>query len=225
MGAPGPHPLGQLGWQLVEQLVAVDRQRCCAALLAAMAPAGRRRLAVVQQRIELGGHQFADLAQPVEQLAGRCSAMQVHRSGNPGQIGIDGGQQMGLLVVEVLDTVLDLAQEDIGLGELGGGLRLHQAVPGQTLQAGERGAGAYLGKLPAAHHQQQLDDELDLADAAARQLDVVGALRSTRGTALRLFTDLAVQLAQSLEDAVVEIAPVDKSRDQCAQRQRPARRH
>ena len=132
---------------------------------------------------------------------------------------------MGLLVVEILDPVLDSTQEVIGLGQLDGGLGLHQPVCCQALQAGQRGSGADLGELSAAHHQQQLDDELDLADTPTRELHVIGALGSTCGTALGLFTNLAVQLAQALEDAIVQVAPVDKGRDQRAQRQRPARCH
>ena len=49
-----------------------------------------------------------------------------------------------------------------------------------ALQRIQRGARAQLGKLAAAHHLQQLHGEFDFADAAARQLDVVGALRVGR---------------------------------------------
>lgn len=47
---------------------------------------------------------------------------------------------------------------------------------GQALQRIQRGAAAQLGELPAAHHLQQLHGEFDLADATARELDVVGTL-------------------------------------------------
>ena len=66
------------------------------------------------------------------------------------------------------------------------------------------------GNWPPRTTSMQLHDELDLADAAARQLHVVGALGPAGGAALRLVADLAVQLAQALEDAVVEVAPVDE---------------
>jgi hypothetical protein len=79
--------------------------------------------------------------------------------------------------------------------------------------------------MPTAHDQQQLDDELDLADAPARQLDVVAALGPPGGAALRFFADARMQLAQAVEDAVVEVAPIDERRDQRAQRQRAAARH
>ena len=37
---------------------------------------------------------------------------------DPLQVGLVGGQHMGLLVVQVLDAVLHLAQKHIGLGQL-----------------------------------------------------------------------------------------------------------
>ena len=46
------------------------------------------------------------------------------------------------------------------------------------------------------------------------QLDVVGALGPAGGAALRFVAHLAVQLAQALEHAVVEVAPVDEGGDQ-----------
>ena len=110
----------------------------------------------------------------------------------------------------------------VALGQPFGGGRLHQAARAQPLQAAQRRARADLRVLAAAHHQHQLHDELDLADAAARQLDVVGALRPAGGAALRLVADLAVQLAQAFEHAVVQVAAVDERRDQLAQRQRTA---
>ena len=189
--APLAHAFGQAGRQRVEQGVVVDRQRPGAAALAVAAvacPVGRRRPAVVQQRVELGGHQFADLAQAVEQRTGPRRAVpsgpaplggwlpqggqgavrgprravpsgparhggwllqathgavqfisragtQAQRQRDPVQVAVGGGQQMGLLVVEVLDAVFDLAQEDIGRVELGGGVGLHQAAGGQLVQA------------------------------------------------------------------------------------------
>jgi hypothetical protein len=87
------------------------------------------------------------------------------------------------------------------------------------LQRIQRGARAQLGELPAAHHLQQLHGEFDLADAAARQLDIVGALRMP---ALRLaawLADLPVQRAQRLEHAVVQVAAEHEGQHHAAQRQ------
>src|SRR5690606_29417366 len=74
-------------------------------------------------------------------------------------------------------------------------------------------------KLATAHHLQKLHGELDLADAAARELDVVGALRSPGSPAVGLVADLAVQLAQAFENTVVEVATEHEGRDQVAQGQ------
>ena len=244
---PLPHPLAQRGGQAVQQGIAVHRQRQPAALAGiARAVAGRWRLAVMQEGIKLGGHQLADFAQAVQQRTGLCvvgpgasphcsgcragggrrqAAHQAQRRGDPRQVSIVGGQQMGLLVIQVLDAVLDLAQNHVGVGQLGRGVRLHQAAGGHPLQAFEGGPGADLRELPTPHHQQQLHDEFNLADAAAREFHVICPLRPAGGAALGFFADLAVQLAQALENAVVQVTPVDKRADQAAQRQRPARQH
>ena len=216
MAGPLAHAGGQRCGQVFEQGLAVDGRRGTAALaIAAAIAVGRRWCTLVQQHVELGGHQLSDLAQPVKQLAGLGPAGgQTQRARDPGQVGVVGGQQMGLLVVQKLNPVLDLTQEHIGRIELGGGLGLHQPARGQALQALEGGAGADLGKLAAAHHQQQLHDELDLADAAARQLDVICPLRPAGGAALGLAADFLVQLAQALEDAVVQVTSIDKGADQ-----------
>ena len=168
-------------------------------------------------------HELAHLAQPVEQLAGVGGARQAQAARDPVQVAVGGGQQVGLLVVEVLDAVLDAAQEGVGLGQPPRAVGLHQAAGGELVQRLQRRARADLGELAAAHDQQQLHDELDLADAAARELDVVGALGPAGGAALRLVAHLAVQLAQALEHAVVEVAAVDEGRDDrsAAPRARP----
>ena len=124
---------------------------------------------------------------------------------------------MGLLVVQVLDAVLHLAQKNIGLGQLERRVGRQQPRRGQALQGAECGAGAQLRKLPAPHHLQQLHDELELADAAARQLHVVGTLRVGGAALGGVFADLAVQDAQCVEHAVVQVAAKDKGRDQRAQ--------
>ena len=91
----------------------------------------------------------------------------VQRGGEPGQVVVARGQHMGLLVVQVLDAVLDPAQEFVRLRERGGrGLR-HQACLAQTLQRVQRGPCAQFRELAAAHHLQQLHRELDFSDAAA----------------------------------------------------------
>ncbi len=191
---------------------------CTAIVVGCGSGAGGARLAFVQQGVELVGDEFADLAEALEQLA--CAGGGVGREAvrDPAQIGVGSRQQMRLLVVQKLDAVLDPTQEQIRLGQPCGGFRRHQPTGGKATQRRQRRAAANLGELPATHDQQQLHDEFDLADAAARELDVVGPLGPARGAALRLVADLAVQLPQRLEDAVVEVAPVDERRHDLAQR-------
>ncbi|MPM86619.1 hypothetical protein SDC9_133709 [bioreactor metagenome] len=118
-----------------------------------------------EQGVELLCHQLAVLVQLVEKAAGIGIAQ---GAGNPQQIIVACGQHMGLLIVQILDAVLHLAQEDIGTAQRIGNLGAHQIGLHQALQRFQRGATAQLGELAAAHHLQQLHDEFDLADAAAR---------------------------------------------------------
>ena len=224
LGVPAErtHALGKHRRQGLEKGLVVDRRLC---RLAASARSAAAAVApVVEQPVELLRHEFARLAQALEQGAGAAEAERQAR-GDPVEVGVVGRQHMRLLIVEVLDAVLDAAQQGVGVGQPLGGGALHQAAGSELVERLQGRAGADFGKLAAAHHQQQLHDELDLADAAARQLHVVGPLGPPGRPALRVAAYLGVQLAQALEDAVVEIAAVDESRHQGAQGQRPAVLH
>ena len=124
---------------------------------------------------------------------------------------------MGLLVVKILDAVLDPAQELVGPSQRIGRLLRHQAGGGHPLQCLQRRPGPQLGELAAPDHLQQLHDELDLADAAARQLDVVGPLRPSGTAPGRVFANLFVQHPQRIEYAVIEVAPEDEGQHRAAQ--------
>ena len=124
---------------------------------------------------------------------------------------------MGLLIVQVLDAVLHLAQKHIRLRQLQRRIGRQQPGRGQAFEGAERGAGAQLRKLPAAHHLQQLYDEFHFADAAARQLHIVVTLRVGGATLGGVLADLAVQDAQRVEHAVVQVTTENKGRDQRAQ--------
>ena len=61
---------------------------------------------------------------------------------------------MGLLVVQILDAVFDVAQKDVGLRQrVRRGFR-HEFGLHQPQQSALRRAGAQFGKLSAAHHLQ-----------------------------------------------------------------------
>ena len=108
-------------------------------------------LRTAQQGVKFLRYQFAVAVEFAQEGA---AVSKVQGFGNPAQIGIIGGQDMGLLVIQVLDTVLHLAQEVVRLCQ-GIGCRLwHQSGRGQPLQGADSGARAQFGVLPTPHHLQ-----------------------------------------------------------------------
>ena len=82
---------------------------------------------------------------------------------------------MRLLVVDHLQAVLDPAQKAIGLDHLVGGLRVDMAGQRQGTQRRAGAAQPQRGVAAAEDELLGLGEELDLADAAAAQLDVVAS--------------------------------------------------
>ena len=80
---------------------------------------------------------------------------------------------MGLLVVHHLHAVLDGAQEAIGGFQLVRGLRRDPLRLRQRVEHGERAPPAELRVAPAGDQLLRLHEELDLADAAAPELEIV----------------------------------------------------
>jgi hypothetical protein len=107
---------------------------------------------------------------------------------------------VALRVVEVLQPVLEVAQKDIRVGEVALCLRRKQAFCRQHFQRLEGRPYPQLRVAAAAHELQRLHDELDLADAAGAELDVLGELAPGDVAA-----HLRVQRAQRAERAVVEV--------------------
>ena len=143
--------------------VGVAQVQCMAVRCICRRRAGpRRRLA--QQLVNFRRHTLSVGGERGQEIS-RFSEAQ--RARDPVQIFARRGQHMGLLIVQVLDAVLDLAEEDIGLGQRLGALARHQAGARQALQRVQCWARAQFGELAAAHHLQQLHDEFDFADATA----------------------------------------------------------
>ena len=93
--------------------------------------------------------------------------------GNAGQpLGII-GQRVGLLVVQHLDAVLDAAQEPIGLRQKIASRFVEPTLNHQRIQHGQRLPAAQIDIAAAGDELLRLHEELDLADAATAQLDVV----------------------------------------------------
>ena len=114
---------------------------------------------------------------------------------------------MGLLIVQILNAVLQPAQENVGPSQRVGGLARHQAGMGQSGQRVTGGPGPELRKLPAAHNLQQLHGELNLANAPARHLHIVGPFGVARAAPGGMFANLPVQNTQGVENRVIQIAP------------------
>src|SRR6185437_8844336 len=86
-------------------------------------------------------------------------------------------------------------------------MRCDDAALGECRERRQRAAQAQRRLPAAANDLQRLYDELDLANAAAAELDVVVLARF-------LVADLPMHAAQSLVRVVVEVLAVDKGCDQ-----------
>ena len=198
---------GPAGRQLLDQLAKL--LHAVAVFVAALADGG-----AAQQLVKLTGHQLAVCIQLDQKgpAVGKAQGLS-----DPGQVIVARGQHMGLLVVQVLDAVLDVAQKFISARQRIGGVLRHQAGAGHALQGAHGGAHAQLGKLTAAHHLQELHGEFDFTYAATRELDVIGALGVTGAAALGLLANLPVQAAQGVKHVVVQVAPEHKRQHHGAQ--------
>ena len=96
----------------------------------------------------------------------------VHGGGDHGQLRGGGGHQVGATHAEELDAMLEQAQPSVLGAELLGVLTADVPGVGQGRQGVRGGTGAH-GLVAAAVHQlQQLDGELDVAQAAGAELDL-----------------------------------------------------
>jgi hypothetical protein len=123
--AERPDARRDLGRQRSEELFGIDRQWCRAARATA---ALRRRSPVVQERVELDRDAFACGAEQVEELRRAVLAAVAEAGRDPVEVGVVGRQDMRLLVVEVLDAMLDAAQQRVGIAQAGAGGALHETA-------------------------------------------------------------------------------------------------
>ena len=82
-------------------------------------------------------------------------------------------QNVGLLVTDHLQAVLDTTQEEIGFAEIFRRSRLDPGASRQFRQGFDRAARPQLGMPAAGNELLGLREELDVTDAAAPKLDVV----------------------------------------------------
>ena len=115
-----------------------------------------------------------DPLEPVEQrVAERVGIGKARELGNAIQLLRLGGNDVGLLVADHLQPVLDAAQKEIGLGEVLGGARSDPTPCGEALKRFDGTSRSELGMTAAGDQLLRLGEELNVADAAPPKLDVV----------------------------------------------------
>ena len=102
------------------------------------------------------------------------------------------GQRMGLLVRDHLQPVLDLAQKLVGFGQFLARLKRDPVAGRENLQRVQRGAHPQLRMTAAGNQLLCLREKLDLADAAAADLDVMALDRDLALAAIGLHLPLHV---------------------------------
>ena len=115
------------------------------------------------------------------------------------------GQALRLLVLHRLQAVFQRAQESIRAFELGDGAGLKDTGEFEPPQRRQQRTGPQRRILPAPDQLKHLHDELDFADAARTELDVVGQVAPGH-----FVGDQRLHLAQRAEYAVIDVAAVDE---------------
>ena len=127
---------------------------------------------------------------------------------------------MGLGVVHHLDAVLDLAVFAVMGGKLTRDLGWDPALGGQRGQRIDRAARAQVGVASSRDQLLGLGEELDLADAAPAQLEVMA--RHADAVQPLVVADAAAHLVRVLDGGEVEMPPPDKGPQRV--QEAPARR-
>ena len=117
-------------------------------------------------------------------------------------------QRMGLLVSHHLQPVLDTAQEIISRGQLVAGRRIDPAAGSERVKRRDGAAAAQFVVAAAGDQLLGLREELDLANAAAAELDVVALDRDFAVAAIGM--DLPLHLMHIGDGRVIEIFSPDE---------------
>ena len=130
------------------------------------------------------------------------------------------GRRVGLLVVDHLQPMLDPAQEAVGLGQSSRASARCGPAAASARSASQVPARAQLGQAAAPDQLLGLGEELDLADAAAAELDVVAGDRDRAAAAMRV--DLALDRMDVLDRGEVEMLAPEERRAARAGKPSPA---
>src|SRR5690606_18444814 len=136
----------------------------------------------------------------MESLEEAGAIRETHQAGQPLQGGGLLGQRVRLALLVHLKAVFDIAQEPVGLLQHGAALLRQDAVAGQLAEGDERLMGLQEGVPPAVKDLERLRHKLDLAYAAAPELDVAVHLAGADDLAL----DPPFHLGHLLEQALAE---------------------
>lgn len=123
----------------------------------------------------------------------------------PLAIPLFGGQGLGLLIADLLQDVLDPAQEAIGLQQAIAMGRFEGATLGNGSQRLRQVTHPQCRFTAAANKLQRLGDKLHFTDAASPQLDI-----ALQPLAAHLGGDHRLHLAQAVDNAKVDIAAKHK---------------
>ena len=166
-----------------------------------------------------------DIAQMENQRVGKfVAAAKAEKAGKTVERGGIGRQRMGLLVGHHLQAVLDAAQKIVGRRQLIARRGVDPAVGREHGKRGDGAAAAQFAVAAAGDELLGLREELDLADAAAAELDIVTLDRDLAVTAIGV--DLPLHFVNVGDGRVVEIFSPDERREiaQAISRRRPDRR-
>ena len=119
-------------------------------------------------------------------------------------------EALRLLVVDILNGMLDVAQEDVVLGKPRGHFGGNAAVAREHLEHRERLAPAKKRITSAADDLKRLREELDLADAAASELDVDARAAAGELASGRLGADHLVQARERRNSVEIQILSEDE---------------
>ena len=125
---------------------------------------------------------------------------------------------MRLRIVDILQPVFQPAQEVVGVDQFFFTVDRKQSTLGEQRQDLESRPDSQCGVASAANELEDLRHELDFADAARAELDVLGAV-----PARHLAPNLCMQVAHGVDRAEVEVFAVDEGAHDVLQRRIPFR--
>jgi hypothetical protein len=218
-GEPAPHRRGSLERvaephfaELVEGLVGVGigGKHQAAALGGA-----RRRVLEQAHIVPLHGPEMGE-----QDICEGVAAGVTEETREPIELDPGRRQRVGLFVRDHLQAMLDFAQEQVGAFEIVVRRSVDPAAFRQRPQRHQRLAAAQLRVTAAGDELLGLDEEFDLADAAAAELDVVALDRDLAMAAIGL--DLPLHLVDIAERGEIEILAPDERRE-VREHRRPGR--